>query len=424
MKPTQSPLDQHRQKIETWVSAEGYSNSEVVRALAQLGVPTSERSVRRALRRWGLKSAGAAPKPEKPGAKVNGDSAVVTSNLMLDYSHPDDLLRERGLEPEDWEISSVSLNEWDSPTGTGEVLKQLKVHCRRVKSIVWPEPAQINVDLPKPKPKKNTDEPRRVVCVGDHQAPYHDKKLHELFLQWLDVNRPDEGILIGDTIDLPKISRHPDDPEWAATTQECINAAAQILYEYRAAAPETQWKKLAGNHDERLRRAVINNLADFYGLKPAEVEELPDIPPIHSPRLLLRLDELDVEFIEPHGSYDHAQIRISDFLAARHGWIARKNSGASAHATLDHLGHSIIVGHTHRQSRVHQTKFTIDGQPKVNTAVETGCMCRIEEGLGYAVAPDWQNGFAVVEVWPDGTFAIDLATYVDGVLLYRDQRYS
>lgn len=422
MKSTQSPLDQYRQKIETWVSVGGYSNPDVVRALTQLGVSTSERSIRRALRRWGLP---AEDQGFQGQTKITGDDAILTSKPSLDYSNPEDLLKERGLEPEEWEVTSVTVNEWDSPTG--DVLKQLKVNCRRIKDIQWPEwpePAQINVDLPKARPKKNTGQPRRVVCVGDHQAPYHDKELHALFLNWIDVNRPDEGIFIGDTIDLPKISRHPDDPVWAATTQECVNAAGQIIYDYRAASPETQWKKLAGNHDERLRRAVINNIADFYGLKPAEVEELPDLPSIHSPRLLLRLDELGVEFIEPNGSYDHAQVRISDFLAARHGWIARKNSGASAHATLDHLGHSIIVGHTHRQSRVHQTKFTIDGKPIVNTAVETGCMCRIEDGLGYAVAPDWQNGFAVAEVWPDGRFSIDLATYVDGVLLYRDQRYS
>jgi hypothetical protein len=51
-------------------------------------------------------------------------------------------------------------------------------------------------------------------------------------------------------------------------------------------------------------------------------------------------------------------------------------------------------------------------------------MCRIEGGLGYAVAPDWMNGFATAHVWPDGTFKIELATYVNGVLYYGDKRYE
>jgi len=422
---TTSPLETHRKTIESWVSKSGFNNREVVDALAKLGIPTTDRSVRRALRRWGIESAPV--QADTPGTKITGDKATVTSKPSLEYNDPDTLLKERGLEPDEWEVSSVTVNEWDSPTG--ETLKQLKVNCQRKKSIAWPEPAQINLDILKPSKVKDVNElsggkARIVVCVGDHQAPYHNKELHLLFMEWLQVNQPDEGILIGDTMDLPSISRHPAEPEWAATTQECVNAAGQILYDYRVSSPDTQWTKLAGNHDERLRRAVINNISDFYGLKPAEIEEMDEIPPIHSPRLLLRLDELGIHYEEPNGSYNQAQVRISDHLAARHGWLAKKNSGTSAHATLDHLGHSVIVGHTHRQSRVHQTKFTIDGKAVVTTAVETGCMCRIEEGLGYTVAPDWQNGFCVCTVWPDGTFAIDLATYVDGVLLYRDQRYS
>jgi hypothetical protein len=57
-------------------------------------------------------------------------------------------------------------------------------------------------------------------------------------------------------------------------------------------------------------------------------------------------------------------------------------------------------------------------------AVEAGCMCRIDGGLGYTVNPDWQAGFATAVVWPDGTHQIELATFVDGALRWRDQRYS
>lgn len=287
-------------------------------------------------------------------------------------------------------------------------------------------PARIQIDIPLPKAqsKSNSAAPELIVCASDQHAPFHDVKLHELFLQWLRENKPDRGILVGDTLDLANLSRHPTEPDHAATTQECVDAGGQILYEYRRASENTRWTKVDGNHEERLRRAVINQLSDLYGLQPARIEELPDHPPVWDISTLLRLDELGIEHYRGKGSYDHTQVQISPYLAARHGWVARKNSGTSAHTTLDHLGHSVIVGHTHRQSRVHQTKFSIDGKPKITTAVETGCMCRIEEGLGYAVNPDWQNGFAVATVWPDGFFSLDLATYVDGVLLYRDQYYA
>jgi hypothetical protein len=331
------------------------------------------------------------------------------------------MVRERGLDPEEWEVTAITVNEWDSPVG--ETLKQMKLQMKKRKPVVQIIAARTQGWTPKPV-FHNLDDPRLVVLAGDQQAPYHNTHLHELFCEWLKVNQPHEGVLMGDTVDLPKISRHADDPDWAATTQECIDAAGQIIRDYVQASPATRWKKLPGNHDERLRRAIIDRLGDFYGLKQANLEDGNEFDPIHSPQHLLRLDELGVEYISVPGSYDHAQVKLSPYLAARHGWIARKGSGASAHATLDHLGHSIVVGHTHRQSLVHQTKFDIDGKASTNAAVETGCMCRIEEGLGYAVAPDWQNGFATATVYDDGTFKLDLATYVNGNLYWRDQRYN
>jgi hypothetical protein len=42
---------------------------------------------------------------------------------------------------------------------------------------------------------------------------------------------------------------------------------------------------------------------------------------------------------------------------------------------------------------------------------------------GYTDEPDWQQGFVVVDIWPDGFFKADLATYVNSVLLCRGQRY-
>jgi hypothetical protein len=51
-------------------------------------------------------------------------------------------------------------------------------------------------------------------------------------------------------------------------------------------------------------------------------------------------------------------------------------------------------------------------------------MCKIEGGLGYTVNPDWQGGWATAVVWPDGSHQIEHATYVDGVVRWRDQRYS
>src|SRR3954454_24683795 len=54
------------------------------------------------------------------------DGTIVTDSY--DLSNPSLLLRERGLDPDEWDISHLKVNEWDSPDGTP--LKQLTVNVR------------------------------------------------------------------------------------------------------------------------------------------------------------------------------------------------------------------------------------------------------------------------------------------------------
>jgi hypothetical protein len=191
-------------------------------------------------------------------------------------------------------------------------------------------------------------------------------------------------------------------------------------------------RKLAGNHDERLRNFLLerHRTLALYGVKQA------DSPDAHgeqalSPKFLMRLDELKIEYVDPEGPYDLAQINLSPKLAVRHGWIARKGSGTSALDTLEHLGYSVIVGHTHRQSLVYKTTHDIDGGITTLTAAEAGCMCRVNQTPdstgrrwpNYSPVPDWQQGFSTVTIHPDGLFRIDNATFVNDTLLWRNQSY-
>lgn len=437
-KTSQSPLEPYQTEIEGWVS-QGWTNAEIEGALKDQGVPSSERSIRRAKKRWGLSDNKGGSDPEPASISVRGDSAEITGKPTTKLSRPEDLMLERGLDPEEWEVVSIIINEWDGATkkGGGEkvtgkhTLRQLKITLKRKVPIELISPARLDGPKfrsarPQPGYSRSYDGPnnaKRVVLVGDQQAPYYEEKLHRAFCQFLGDYQPHSGVLIGDTIDLPDISRHPINPERDVTVQECIDTGYMILKEYRESFESCEWQKLAGNHDERLRRIVVDNIRQIYGLRRAQIPDETAELPVMDVGHLLRLDELDIEFVRPDGDYEHTQVNLSDHLAARHGWIARKGSGTSALATLEHLGFSVVVGHTHRQSLVHKTTHDINGKTSTLAACETGCMCRIDEGLGYAVAPDWQQGFATAEIWPNGTFKLDLATFVNGVLYHRNKRY-
>jgi hypothetical protein len=194
-----------------------------------------------------------------------------------------------------------------------------------------------------------------------------------------------------------------------------------------------RWTKLMGNHDDRFH--------NFFLDKPstAQVAEWkrPDTPNGEGERLLDlrfagRLDELDIDVVDTGGDYSLGQVNLSKHLAVRHGWIARAGAGNSAQATLQSLRYSVIVGHTHRLAIVSHTSASIDGVTNTLQAAEAGCMCRVSQipaadgrvFPSYAVTPDWQQGFMTASIWPDGRFHLTPAVYVDGTLLYGDQRYE
>jgi hypothetical protein len=103
----------------------------------------------------------------------------------------------------------------------------------------------------------------------------------------------------------------------------------------------------------------------------------------------------------------------------------------SSLATVDHLRYSVITSHTHRLSIVHKTTHDPDGGISTLVAAESGCMCRVSQNVtegrrfpGFAVNPDWQNGFITASVHGNGLFKLDTGVFVDGNLLWRDDRYG
>jgi hypothetical protein len=414
---------------------QGEFNTSIAKKVTEeFDFPTTESAIRRFRKRHTL----GVPTGEKPAVSIEGDDAWITSAPERDYknlSDPDAMLRERGLDPEEWIIQGATVNEWEAPLakGTKTTYHQAKLQLKRKQPECQLLPARSDGwKAPKRIPWRDPGDPYLVVITGDQQAPFHDEKLHELFCWWLDANKPAEGVLLGDTVDFPEVSKYPLDPENTATTNECIQSGYDLLRGYVESSPLTKWRKLCGNHDERLRSLILGKPSThpLYGLKQADGETPGE--KAFDLKWLLRLDELGIEYIDPSGKYDLAQINLNDNLAVRHGWIARQGSGTSALATLEHLGYSVIVGHTHRQSIVYKTKHDIDGKPTTLTAAEAGCMCKVNQTPvngrqwpSYAPVPDWVQGFSTAVVHPDtGFFRIENATFVNDTLLWRDQVYG
>jgi predicted phosphodiesterase len=341
---------------------------------------------------------------------VDGRSVIV--NGKVDYGNIKLLLLDDGLSIHDWVLSRVRVNRWGDQ-------RQLRVDLEPRRDFL--SPARADGWKPPKDAKSNRVTDGLVFLLPDQHFPNNDVDLCAAAVRMVKDLKPEQIVFLGDLLDYSAISRHrKGDRE--PSIQETVDSAYYFLRDLRAASPGSQMTLLEGNHEDRLPNALKDKgLAPLVSVRRGGTEEAN----VWSSEHVLRLDELGIEqeFPPENCSYEHAEVRVFDNLAARHGHIAKKGSGASGLAMLEKLRRNIIFGHTHRQSITFHTHWDINKQPHRLVAVEAGTMAYLDEtGMGYNSCPDWQQGFAVAQVSGD-SFVVDLATWVNGCLRWRDYEY-
>ena len=309
----------------------------------------------------------------------------VVSEDSAEWGDITKLLKSRGLDPSDWSVLRATVNRWSDQEQLKVMLEPRGLLPRPVRSDGWKAP----------KPAKSRRERTGLtLTISDHHCPVHDEDFHRLTVQMMRDVQPERIVVGGDLIDYAAVSRHKK-RGGEAGLNESLQSAYDVLRSYRTACPNADIVFLDGNHEQRLFDALESR-----GLMSvAQVQRPGDDHTLLSTRHLLRLDELHIEQVFPpdHCGYEHAEYRIPGGPAVRHGWIASQGAGASALKTLDKLRRNIIVCHTHRSAVTWHTHW-VDGEPVRLVAVETGTAARLtEQGMGYAIAPDWQNSFAMTQ---------------------------
>lgn len=270
-------------------------------------------------------------------------------------------------------------------------------------------------------------ETRTYVILPDQQIPWHDRELHEVVLRFLEDIRPTGVVNSGDITDAPQFSlkypwnRHMvSDP--VSSVKHHQRTTRKVLREYVEAAQSTDNHIVPGNHDERFMSYVTGRAPLLHAIENEQ----------GSPLISLEsyFDAANLGYTvatDPSGmaGYPAAHITLGKHLAVYHGWLlGGGKSGASASAHLEYLQHSVIVGHTHRQAKVHKTLHTVRGNVVVLVGIEAGTLALVRGGLGHTVNPNWQQGLAVVDIFGDGTFAADTAVYADHSLFFRGRRWT
>jgi predicted phosphodiesterase len=300
----------------------------------------------------------------------------------------------------------------------------------------------VNITAPKPAKKPKTKH-KVAVVLPDPQIggrflfdkgwdPFHDEAAMDVALQLVsfleETDRVDWVINLGDFLDLPSQGRFDQEAGFAGTTQQAIDRGHLFLQQQRAAAgPEAEIVLIEGNHDRRMEKYILSNSAAAWGLKRANMDELP----VMSLPYLLRLDEIGVTYID---AYPAGAFWLTPTIRAIHGNKARSNgSTAAAYTNADpHI--STIFGHAHRLEIQSRTVFNRDAAIR-SVAVSPGCLCRVDgavpsvngsthvDGTPAKYYENWQQGVAVVVVENDVPY-VELIEIRNGVAWFRGQKFT
>ena len=320
--------------------------------------------------------------------------SIQTLQQLLDVAEVDD---------KEWRVTHWKANSWEQATKIRDQLQKITLYQvkanleRRIEAAYRPaEPAQKFTQVDHPARKSRL---KHAVIVPDLQMgfrwtkryqylePMHDRKAMDAVVKLIREVKPHYVILLGDMMDLaPWSTRFPRQPEYKQTTQPVIDELHWWLADIRSSAPGAEIVYMAGNHEERMHKAMVEKLPEATYLAQA-FKDSPALG-VHN---LLRLDDLNIDYIGPYGE----DWWLWDRVRITHGTKVRSGGGATAAAIAKTARWSEVYGHVHKVELMQKTFHGPFGR-NVITAMSPGCLCRVDGTVpGVSLNPDWQQGCGI-----------------------------
>lgn len=385
------------------------------RHLKREGMYDEVNAARAAAKRDGIPLAGPA---------VGRRERAVLSSDPAEWGDIRRLLKDRGLDLDDWIVTGARVNEWGDPTGVMNA--QLRIDVLPRLGLLMP--ARLEKHRRKPPVASKTSRGLWAI-ISDPHYPFHDPRLHDGLCEWLREHTPEHGVMLGDTVDHNAFSRFVQWPGRTDDANPALQIACDRLQEIRDASPNTRWRIVKGNHDDdRLLKAILGSIPKLYNLTRAQLRDGPQEHPVHTLAHLLHYDTLGFEHNLTVGDYNDDEVIISQDppIIGRHGYATKSGAGASVLATVQDMLANVWVGHVHRQAIVGHSKHDPITKALLRFyGVEVGTLADCTgNGLGHYIPsrrPDWQPGFAVGQQHNDGeTVTPELVPWTKNTLYFRD----
>lgn len=268
----------------------------------------------------------------------------------------------------------------------------------------WDEFRPVAISAPPPYQATTTPTATTLVA-GDLHFPAHCEASCAVFLETVARLKPARVILNGDTVDLLAVSRYPKDQRFTWSLREEAEAFHRFLHElvrigsaWGLDIVETEANHSGNGTASRWHRYISDRAPALYA-HPKAADLLayqtwwyPEWAPI-------RLAE---------------SVVIADDLLVIHGDIVRKHAAYSARAHAEKWHSSVMHSHTHRMGASMERIPAIGNRPEgIRRAFEIGCLCDLKPS--YVTAPNWTNGFAIVQEDASGDgYGVELVTIHQG----------
>lgn len=345
----------------------------------------------------------------------------------IEYSGPEllsaaELLRMHDLNEADWDVAKTTVSQRKNG------FTQWVRFQRKQLQSKWPVVQGVQIEPIKIVGTNIHEGPLTAVIVPDmhvgyrrtsdsNYVPLHDPMACQIVTAFIRDIQPDIVIMLGDNLDLAEwSSKYLVTPDLAFTTQMSMEYLAEWISSWRAYTQEVIY--LEGNHEKRMRDALVTNLRAACDLHVVG-EDVED--PVLSVPYLLGLESMGVVWV---GDYPKGEYWLNSNLCVKHAGALSAQPGQTAGKSLEGLSHSTIFGHAHRLESAHRTLWR-NNKPYIYAAYCMGTLAHIDGRVpSNTTNENWQQGFGIVNLYDDDRFHVtqipihDNAAYFGGDCYY------
>lgn len=249
---------------------------------------------------------------------------------------------------------------------------------------------------------KNKKRPyKAMVVVSDHHVPHQDDKSQNAVLQFMDDVKADIFTILGDFLDFGCISH------WNQGRNKTLEMQ-------RLKSDYIKGNVLLDEYDKRLPKGCEKHF--FKGNHEVWVDDLID----KTPQLEGLVEPESQLFLKERGYKIYPYNHIEPFgkLNLTHGIYA---GGNPTKKHLNELKVNIMFGHTHTLEVIMASSAA---REIAFSGYNVPCLCNLAPDYMRLRPSGWTHGFAVVYLYENGYFEVNMIRILDGRFIYNNKVYQ